>query len=183
MHFRTKRAVLILTSLPVLVGIAFGVGWSIARYQELQFQKLSERASGLRIGESTFDDLKVLQHQYRSKAKIEEAHCTSDSCKLRITLVNFLVNRVSTEPPDARWFNFGVIRRLGLRPAGATLAVLLRDGKVQNVHFSMMYESPSGMWLWGQWNAIGQFTGVSKCADEVLLRRHPTYLLRQGHTG
>src|SRR5437763_16766817 len=47
----------------------------------------------------------------------------------------------------------------------------------------MMYESPSGIWLWAQWDAIDQFSGVIKCADEVLLRRHPSYLLRQGHTG
>jgi hypothetical protein len=137
----------------------------------------------LRSGESTFDDLKVLQHQYQSQARIEEAPCTPSSCKLRITLANFLVNRVPTEPSDARWFNFGVVRRLGLRPAGATLAVTLAGGKVQNVHFSVMYEGPSGMWRWAQWHAVGKFSRVTKCADEVLLQRHPSYLLRQGHTG
>ena len=184
MHRRSKRAVLILSiCLPALVGIALVVGWSFARYQQRQFEKLSVRASALRIGESTFDDLKVLQRQYRSQALVEEAPCTPTSCKLRITLANFLMNRFPSKPPDARWFNFGVVRRLGLRPAGAMLAVIVGDGKIQSVHFSVMYESPYGTWLWAQWHAVGKINRVTKCADEVLLQRHPSFLLRQGHTG
>jgi hypothetical protein len=177
-----KRALLISALVIMAAAIsAFVAMWSLARYQQTQIESLSARVSALRAGESTLSDAERLRSLYKSQAMTEDGPCNAASCRLRIALYNFLVNRPE-KPSDVWWINQPIVRRLGIRPAEAVATIVIGNERVREVHFRTQYQTPSGYWLSAEWDAVDQFRQGLKCESEVL-GRHPHYSVGSGSMG
>ena len=175
-----KRIALVAVfSLVIFAGV-LSVMWSVVYYQRKQFEELSERVSRLRVGQSTFVDLRGLRSAYGSRAT-EDGPCTPNSCNLRVVVANFLVNHNSSKAADARWLNVSVLRRLGIRPGAAVASVTVRNEMIRRVDFTTTYQTSLGFWLWAGWNE-SDLSPFQRCVNQMLLKRHPTYLLFEGWT-
>jgi hypothetical protein len=168
-----------------LVAISLVIGVlvlrSVVRQQQARLQELASRLSFLRVTESTFADSEQIRLLYKTEAAIDGENCSASSCKFRILLVNFLVDRRTEKPPDGRWFNLRLLRRLGIRPAAGLGVVTIKDGKVQEVRFSATYESAQDEWIWAHWSGVAQFSPVLKCESD-LLSHHRSYVVRTGRS-
>jgi hypothetical protein len=175
-------------AIPTFVAVAAVVGvigmWFLARYQQIKFKDMSTHVSTLRVGASTLADAEALHRFYKSRATIDEWKCEAGSCKLRIELANFLVNRFPNKimEEDTLRINTHFLRRLGIRPAMAISEVSISNGKVKQVDFSATYESPIGFWVWSAWHAMDEFDRVLKC-QSLYLQRNPNYVVQSFPTG
>jgi hypothetical protein len=126
-------------------------------------------------------EVQELRRLYQSPALLDEWNCDAASCKLRIVVANFMVDRDFVAREGGLRFNTRLLRRLGIRPAMAIADVSLRNGKVQEIEFAATYESPRGEWIWAIWQTIDEFPPALKC-DGLVLQRHHAYAVRSGHT-
>jgi len=123
-----------------IVGLAFVITvalfWLLACHQRKTFEELAKQFSALQVGNSTFTDAQQLADRYRPYVRTAQESCTAHSCEFRVLLANFLVDRSYSRPPDGRWFNLRLFRRLGIRPAVAIATATVEDGKVRKVNFA-----------------------------------------------
>ena len=177
-----KRIVQISSSV-ILVALALALltMWSVARYYQRQFEIFSARAAALRVGQSKFADADELSRRYQSRALLSKWNCQGASCKLRIVLANSFVDGSSLGAPERRRrINSRALRWLGIRPAIVIADISVDNQVVQEVDVAATYQTSTGYWLWGGWEAVKQFRPAIKC-DLLALQRHREYAVTSGH--
>ena len=166
----------ILLVLLIVLCLATLATYARAIWFRTQSERLFEDVKTLRVGVSGFNDAKRLADKYSKHLTIQSSHCVPKECRFYIRLL---------KPPllysgDCCDTDFGLLRKMGIRPSIVAAEVSIRDGVVTAASFSIDYRTGRGNWLSASSKAILSF-GLLDKADNLALQLHPNFAVKFGH--
>lgn len=170
----------IVTAVLLLCGATIAVLWGAGKVYEYRVERLYRRTLRLRVGASGFVDVQQLAKDYKRQVEWQSETCSPAECKFIIrmrhtTLPMLYFPLHSTITTGSSTLVGG--SRLGIRPAVATVTVMVAHAKVTYVSFGMAGISPGGSYIEASFHAAEELTMFDRCSD-ASLGRNSTYMVR-----
>jgi hypothetical protein len=144
---RTTPVRIVTISLLSIVVLAAGCYWYLHRValRELgRIERLAESVKSLKVGESSYQDARAIAEQFGA-TKFKNDWGTYDCndgyferCAYQISL------RAPTMGRILRRFSW--VRRIGLGAWNGTVHIFIKDGKVDEYYFSVLFQSSDRQW-------------------------------------
>ncbi len=134
-------------------------------------EKLFQRVSELRVGESTFDEVQALWKQYGSRNPNPDEMCDQSDCTFHVQTENF----VSEHKLDWKF-----LRAIGIKPAIESSTLQTSNGKLSYSGFELLYETEAGDWVYAFVDSRESFSTDFLCHN-LPLQQHPTFVASGGY--